>query len=286
MKKTLLLFLCLVPAFCHVAICQEKISVKPANLIEHPKGSFTLSWGYNKDYFSKSDIHFSSPDYNFTLYGITASDRPAPFSFKYYFNPEKMWVPQYNYRVGYFLRDQLCLSLGMDHMKYVMNSYQDVKISGTISSGASEKYHGTYKHETISISPEFLTFEHTNGFNLLSFDADYFQPVLSLIKKRVHVSFITGMGIGGMIPKTEVYVFGKGADNRFHLAGYSVSARLGMRINILKWFFISGEIRNGYASLPSVLINNNSTERASHSLWFEEYSVVTGVRFRIGQKSD
>lgn len=278
--------LCIALTFCQRAIGQVEISEKSAILSEHSKGYLTLSWGYNKDYFSKSDIHFSGPDYNFTLYGITASDRPAPFSFKYYFNPEKMWVPQYNYRVGYFLRDRLCLSLGMDHMKYVMNSYQDVKISGTISSGASEKYHGTYKHENISISPEFLTFEHTNGFNLLSLDADYFQPVLSLVKKRVHVFFITGMGIGGVIPKTEAYVFGKGADNKFHLAGYSVSAKLGIRINILKWFFISGEIRNGYASLPSVLINNNSTERASHSLWFEEYSVVTGVRFRIGKKSD
>ena len=39
-------------------------------------------WGYNRDYFSHSDIHFHGPGYDFTVYDVTARDRPEKFSFK------------------------------------------------------------------------------------------------------------------------------------------------------------------------------------------------------------
>src|SRR3954468_8835239 len=52
------------------------------------KGQFYISWGYTKCKFSKSTIHFENtsqkfnerrglPDnYDFTIYNVTASDRP------------------------------------------------------------------------------------------------------------------------------------------------------------------------------------------------------------------
>ncbi len=251
-------------------------------LFEHPKGSFTFYWGYNRDYFSKSDIHFSGPDYNFTLHNVVAKDRQSPFS--YYNYVKQKWVPQYNYRVGYFLTDKICLSLGLDHMKYVVKQNQSVTISGNIYSKASEKYRGSYNNDTVLLTPDFLRFEHTNGFNLVSFDAAFSQSLFWLAKRKINVSINGGLGIGALIPKSEVYVFDNGMDNRFHLAGYSVTAKFGPRINFLNWFFLSGELRGGYANLPSVLIKGDLPLKASHSLWFLEYYVVGGVYFRFSKK--
>src|SRR5436190_1568174 len=52
-------------------------------------------WGYNRSFFSHSDIHFSGPGYNFTIYDVLATDRPTKFSAAAYLNPAHITVPQY-----------------------------------------------------------------------------------------------------------------------------------------------------------------------------------------------
>jgi len=88
------------------------------------KGSVYLYWGYNRAWFSRSDIHFSAPDYDLTFYKLKAQDQPTKFTFNNYFNPENITVAQYNFRLGYFVTGNLHLSIGVDHMKYVVQPFQ------------------------------------------------------------------------------------------------------------------------------------------------------------------
>src|ERR1043165_81987 len=71
---------------------------------EDKKGTCYVYWGYNRDFYSRSNIHFRSPDYDFTVYKVKASDRPSSFG-DVYFDPTRMSIPQYNYRFGYFITD-------------------------------------------------------------------------------------------------------------------------------------------------------------------------------------
>jgi len=81
-----------------------------ASVTAKKQGTFYLQWGYNRDWFSKSDIHFTGtyPDspqsppeargqkYDFTLLGADATDRPQ-------FNRIADWevtMPQFYYRFG------------------------------------------------------------------------------------------------------------------------------------------------------------------------------------------
>ena len=41
------------------------------------KGQFFFYWGYNRGFYSRSDINFKGADYNFTLYDVTAKDRQS-----------------------------------------------------------------------------------------------------------------------------------------------------------------------------------------------------------------
>src|SRR5438045_3602960 len=69
------------------------------------KGTFYFAWGYNKDWFSKSDLHFedhSDDNYDFTLYDVKADDRPG---FTHIFNKD-ISIPQYIYRFGYYFNDK------------------------------------------------------------------------------------------------------------------------------------------------------------------------------------
>ena len=97
------------------------------------KGKFFFYWGWNRANFSVSDIHFTGDNYDFTLRNVKAKDRQTPFSFNDYLNPVNITIPQNNYRIGYFLKEHYTISLGVDHMKYVMVKDQTVKIDGELN---------------------------------------------------------------------------------------------------------------------------------------------------------
>lgn len=40
------------------------------------KGKFFISWGGNRESYTKSDIHFKGDDYDFTIHDATAKDKP------------------------------------------------------------------------------------------------------------------------------------------------------------------------------------------------------------------
>jgi len=244
------------------------------------KGTMYFYYGYNRSLFSKSNIHFSGPLYDFTLYDVEASDRPTKLSATY-INPVTFTVPQYNYRLGYFITKNLALSAGMDHLKYVVNRGQMAVISGVITKEASAAYAGSYLNQPIEIKPEFLQFEHTNGLNYASLDLEYMPSLLSLMKGKI--TMLCNVGLGGvwMITKTDVRVMEDGLDNRFHLSGYALSAKVGPRLEYNHRFFLAAEVKGGYATLPDVLIKNSAPERADHNFGFLEYYVVAGINFRI-----
>jgi hypothetical protein len=112
---------------------------------------------------------------------------------------------------------------------------------------------------------------------------EYLYPLWSSANGKL--KFKVNSGIGGIwvAPKTDVRVCGEGLDNDFHVAGFTLTGKLGPRIEFLKRFFLSAEARGGYATLPSVLIKNSAPEIADHNIAFLEYYVVGGVYFRIWQ---
>lgn len=247
---------------------------------EGRQGSLFFYWGYNRSFYSATNLHFTGPNYDFTVYRLKGTDRPSRFG-RVYFDITTFTVPQYNYRLGYYFTDRLAVSLGMDHMKYVVQQDQWTTMSGVIKKEASATYAGAYLHQPVQLTPDLLTFEHTNGFNFASLDVEYLQPLFRVWKDRL--SFSWNLGIGGVwvVTKTDVRVMGDGLDNDFHVAGYAMAAKTGPRVDVLKRFFVAGELKAGYASIPSVLIKNAEPEIGDHNLEFLEYYVVAGVNFRL-----
>ena len=131
------------------------------------KNTFYFYWGYNRSTYSKSNIHFKGDEYDFTIKGVRAKDRQSEFALKF-LDPTKLSIPQYNYRLGYYINNDWILSLGWDHMKYVMVSEQDVTIDGNINSDYNEVYGGEYNDKAFAIDQSFLRLEHTDGLNYIS----------------------------------------------------------------------------------------------------------------------
>lgn len=247
----------------------------------------TVSWGYNRAAFTRSTLHFKGPGYDFSLNNVTGHDRPSGLKSGDYTHITRISIPQYNYAVGFQITDRWGVTLGMDHIKYVMDDNQTSHLFGTIDSSASPQWAGNWNGETVTVDPDFVKFEHTDGFNYLVGGVRY-----SLLRESFHVKedgknsypkvyvrpFI-GLDLGLMIPRTDVRIFGYGLNNRFHIAGVATSANVGAKVNFFKCLFLQANVRGGFATLPSVLIHNDAPDRAHHSLGFLEATVAIGGNF-------
>lgn len=256
-------------------------------VVHHHQGSFFIQWGYNRSMYSWSDIHFNGADHDFTLRHVKAQDRKVPFSVKEYFSLKNIWIPQYNYRLGYFLKDRWSLSIGLDHMKYVVDQGQTVRMDGFVSPERSVQYGADASlSRNVVIEPDLLTYEHSDGLNLLSVDLDHYDLLWKSKNERYYLRAYQGLFAGPVIPRTDVRLFGEGINNQFNIAGYGVGAQVGLHLTFLNHFFIHNTLKAGWIDLPNVLTTGKSEDRAGQHFWFLQHAVVVGGQFRLWRKRD
>ena len=60
------------------------------------KSKLFFHWGYNRAWYTKSDIHFHGEGFDFTLINATGKDRQTPFNWVDYFAIQNLTIPQTN----------------------------------------------------------------------------------------------------------------------------------------------------------------------------------------------
>ncbi len=238
------------------------------------KGKIYLYWGWNRAQYTNSDIHFKGGGYDFTLYDVKAYDRQEALDWVY-INPATITIPQYQYRVGYYINDHYNISAGWNHMKYVMRNGLTSKISGHIGTPEAGKYNGDYKNDDIVLDADFLQFEHTDGLNYLSFNFDRIDAFWVSKNKKFNANIIEGVGAGIMYPKSNVRLFSERQD-KWHIAGYGMSAHIAIRVDIFTHFFIQGQLEGGYINMPDILTTIKPGARADQHLWYFERMIMFG----------
>ena len=252
---------------------------KPPTL--NQRGSWAISWGYNRSIFTKSNIHFEGEGFDFTLYDVKASDRPTPYSTRMYFGFKTFTIPQYNYSVEYFIKDRIGITIGMDHIKYVMNNNQTLNIVGNIDHAASTIHSGVYQDIPTFVGSDFIgNFEHSDGLNYLHSQINFYQPLWISDSLNFELSIYGGAGLGVYIPKTKVNLFGKTVDNRFHMAGFGFSAQGGVKFSFFTHFFIKSEIKVGSAFLHNVLCTDANSQ-INHSFGWGQWITSLGGAFNF-----
>ncbi len=242
------------------------------------KGRLYVYWGWNLGTFSRSDIHFTGNGYDFTLANVRSNDRQSKYQTDLYLNPSSMTIPQYNFRIGYFFKEKYSVSIGMDHMKYVMAENQIVEFSGHIDSSASLVY-GGYTGEYAVLNKHFLTFEHTDGLNYLNVDVRRHEELLNW--KMLSVNLMAGIGAGALIPKTNVQLMGRERYDEFHLAGYGFNGLVGVNLTVFRNFYVQSELKGGYINMPSIRTTSSTSDKASQSFWFGQLNIVFGATINL-----
>ena len=254
---------------------------------ESNKGKFFVSWGGNRESFSKSDIHFKGEDYDFTIKDAAAKDKPKGWHIDY-INPTRITIPQTNIKVGYFISDHYTISLGVDHMKYVMQRNLNKVVDGYINLPTTEAgsvYNGTYNNDNIIVSEDFLKFEHTNGLNYVYTEVARYDDISSLFHlpniDKFQVNITEGVGGGILYPKTNTTLLEKDGYDEFHLAGYGVSINAGLNLTFYKHFFLQLDLKGGYINMPDIRTTSNTAESASQHFTYLQRIVAIGGVFDI-----
>ncbi|MGN6354885.1 MAG: hypothetical protein ACTHLB_15950 [Parafilimonas sp.] len=265
------LLICLAAGF--TSICAKAQTSK-----RHVIYGMYMQWGYNAETYTRSNIHFKmSNGDNFVLHHVKAHDKGDYDDIIK--EPGEISIPQYNYRIGFYLNNNLTkgIELNFDHAKYVVTDGQKVHVTGTIA--------GQQVNGDSVLNPEtFLHFEHTDGANWLHINYFEQRPLIeNRARTRDILTLIYKAGAGINIPRTDFTYHGDKLNNDFHIAGYNISVEGGLRFYMFRNFFLEATGKTGYVRYIDALANTTTAKgnRATHGIGYLEGIATLGYQFRF-----
>lgn len=267
MRKTLLLLVSILTVSCTVMAQTE---------VAYPKGKFFAFWGWNRSYYTNSNIHFKGSDYDFTIHQVKAHDKLSTVNYHNYLQLDRITIPQTNFRIGYFFKDDMAISIGVDHMKYVMDQNQTVNISGKVRPGFENHVN---PDGSVKLTEDFLMFEHTDGLNYINAEFEYYKNFYKY--QNLKINGLVGGGAGFLLPKTNATLMGNERHDDFHLAGFGLNAKVGVDVLLWDLFFLRCEGKEGYINMPSIRTTSSSKDKASQHFWFAEIDFLFGFAWHF-----
>lgn len=276
MKKQHYILLVIMGLITFQSLAQD---IAPSSETKTNKGKIYVFWGWNRSWYTNSDIHFTGDNYDFRLNDVHAQDRQSELGLDPYFNPTRITIPQTNLRIGYFINNNVDISIGVDHMKYIMPNGQTVGITGSINDNSN--YDGTYTNDEIELTKDFLFFEHSDGLNYLNVEITRNDDLLKLLKinmnpDKIQLNTLIGFGLGPLMPKSNVTLWNNERNDDFHFAGYGFGAKVGLNITFFKYFFIRGELKEGFIDMPDIRTSPDVADKASQHFFFSEIDFAFG----------
>ena len=261
---------------------QVDLPIQKEKYTAHNKGKFFFYWGGNRAYYSTSDIRFTGADYDFTLNDVTAQDKPKGYHVDY-INPSRMTIPQTNFRMGYFFNDHYNISVGVDHMKYVMQQDKVVNFTGNYPNEGT--FGESLPGNQVLLTEKFLTFEHTDGLNYINSEITRVDDISKWLNlpntDKFQINLSEGIGAGVLLPKTNTKLFTKERHDEFHLSGFGVSAKAGLTFTFYKHFFIQTELKTGYINMNDIRTTFDAADKAQQNFWFLQSMIAFGGIFKI-----
>ena len=239
------------------------------------KGEFYFSWGYNKEWYTRSNVKVDQPSLGnqYTLRNVRSHDHPGwdeglfsiPIS-----------IPQYNYRIGYFFNKKkgLAFEINFDHTKHIIQDGQDVRITG--------KLNGRQVDSTVNFSKgNGFYYYLNNGANFLLFNI---VKRWNWYESRNHNLKVDGLGkagIGPVIPHVENSFFGQKNDDGFQLGGWNAGVEYAVRGTFYKHVYLEFANKLDYASYSNLKVYNGT---AKQNFGTYELILSLGYTFPMGKK--
>lgn len=250
-------------------------------------GTLYFYWGYNRGYYTHSNIRFVGPDYDFKLKDVAATDRPDKFRTSVYFNPSTITVPQYNARIGYYFRDKWSVSFGVDHLKYVMADKNNVLLDGYIGQGVDTNWSGNYYDQPVVTDREQFHYENTNGVNFLRLELERSFNLFEYGSQRqVALTGMLGLGTGPILTYNDLNFGQLHTFATPSISGYGFSANGGIRLELFRHFFMQVNADLGFIHLPHVRTRpDDRNSWARQAFGYSSYNAAAGALLYLRTKN-
>ena len=277
MKKVLVILLLLIPL---MSDAQHKRMKKK---VSYAKGTLWGYWGYNRSGYTKSNIRFVGPSYDFTLQGAVAYDNPEEFNFTVYFDPKQITVPQFNARIGYYFKDHWAISLGYDHMKYIFADNNQVSLSGEIDASVGAQWEGTYTGEPITTNRKLFHYENSDGLNYIRLELTRTDMLFNVGDREwFALSSNIGVATGGLLSYNDYTFAGKANTRTISMSGYGLSAHLGLRFEFFRHVFLQSTFSGGLNHQTKVRTRpNDPSSYARHAYGYMMFDTAIGFLLYI-----
>lgn len=232
-------------------------------------GRMYFSWGYNKEWYTKSNIHVQqeSKGNDFVFAGILGKDKPGWDTKSIFKQP--ISIPQYNYRLGYWLNDDWAVELNFDHTKYQVEQEQWLHVKGTMDHRAVDTYF---------VNRGNIRWQLNNGANFFLFNLVRRIQVPRLNYKNFNVSLLTKGGVGFMVPHVENTIFGASNKPGFQFGGWDVGAEAALRFTFFRISYLEFCNKAVYARYSNLRVDGGKARQA-----FGCYELILnlGVNFPV-----
>jgi hypothetical protein len=243
------------------------------------KNQFYLYWGWNRSWYTNSDIRLYGTDHDFILEDVKATDLPTPFSMESYFYITRISIPQTNLKLGYYLDNKNSIAFGFDHMKYKVVENQWVNITGEINRPSG--YTGTYDHEEVQLTREFLMYNHTDGLNYVFAEWNRHVHPISLARNKIVLSAEPGLSAALLRPRSAVRFLQTQGPNVYHNAGYGINGKIGINILLFKHLSIMSELKGGFINMPNIRATATKQGQAKQHFWFLQSNILIGTTLAL-----
>lgn len=241
---------------------------------EKKQGTLYLSWGYNREAYSKSTIHLyntQSDNYDFKMIDAKAHDKN---NFEHIGPLDELTIPQYNLHIGYLFNNKrnLGVELSWDHLKYVVTDNQVMRLTGQIR--------GRNIDMDTLVDPEFIHIQHTNGNNYLMANIVKKTPLWK--HKNMELSWQNKVGAGVLYSYTISTILGNHDDGHFKPQGYVLGLNTSLRYDVCKYFFLEGTTQGAFAHYLSTELGADHKGRLTHHFYSVMFALQFGFNIPIG----
>lgn len=246
-----------------------------AVLAQKKAGEFYFSWGYNSEWYTRSNVKISQPSLNnnYTFQNITGHDHHG-WDEGLFGKP--LTIPQYNYRIGYFFNDKndLGVEINFDHTKFIITNGQQAHIKGTLNGKAIDS--------TVNFSAPTFYYYLNNGANFLLFNIVKRWHWTSNKDETIKLDAIGKAGIGPVIPHVDNSFFGKGNDPHFQIGGWNTGVEGLLRSTFYKHVYLELCAKLDYARYSNLKIYEGTAKQAFGTA---EVILNLGYTFKTGKRS-
>jgi hypothetical protein len=258
---------------------------KPKN--SFAQGTVDFTWGYNNAAFTPSNMRFFSNVYDFRLSNVRAHDKQTPFSWEYLL-PNGLTLPQYNMRVGYNFKDFWNISIGFDHIKYIVRDGQSVNISGFINPGVDPLWSGTFSDgQERPLNKNHFQYQNSSGLNYARIQVSRnLAPFQKFRDGKFAINWLYGISSGALISSTDFTFEGYRTEKVISLSGYGLSLHTGLRSIFFKNIFIQGNFACGILHQVRVQTRPGSNSFASHAFMYGSAEGLLGFLWYLRPTND